>query len=79
MIGKTRAHYQVAEKLGERGMDVVYDARDTRFDRFVAFKTLPPEGSPIRTESAGSSRWWRASDDRLWDIVLPPGGGRSHP
>ena len=45
MIGKTLAHYEITGHLGKGGMGDVFRARDTKLDREVALKVLPPNAA----------------------------------
>ncbi len=64
MIGQTLGHYRVDEHVGAGGMGDVYKAHDTRLERDVALKVLPPtkSGDPtarkrFRQEALALSRF----------------------
>ena len=55
VIHRTLKHYRITALLGAGGMGAVYLAQDTKLDRKVALKILPPDvaRNPDRMERFG--------------------------
>jgi len=56
--GAKLGRFEIRSKIGAGGMDAVYLAHDTKLDRQVASKILPPELA--------------ANHDRMWRFVQEP-------
>jgi serine/threonine protein kinase len=56
LTGSVLAHYRLTGTLGEGGMGVVYRATDTKLDREVAIKVLPPAVEPGEVPRFSSPR-----------------------
>ncbi|MFT7700292.1 MAG: serine/threonine protein kinase, partial [Candidatus Krumholzibacteriia bacterium] len=60
MVGKTLLHYEITASIGKGGMGEVFRARDTKLNRDVAVKILPPELSGDDEREARFQREARA-------------------
>jgi serine/threonine protein kinase len=79
--GQTVSHYNIREEIGAGGMGVVYKALDTKLDRLVALKFLPPHLShdkELKRRLSDEARAASALDHPnivvIHDIDETPGG-----
>ena len=73
MINETIAHYRITSKIGQGGMGIVYLATDTKLERQVAVKSVPPQ---LAQDEAVRSRFLREA--RLLATMTHPGIATIH-
>lgn len=56
MVGDRIHHYEILKKLGAGGQGTVYQALDTKLDRMIVLKVLPPE---LTSKTANFTRFER--------------------
>lgn len=81
VAGSMLGNYQIVGQIGEGGMGIVYQARDTVLDRTVALKILPPHllQNPdfmhrFRTEAHAQARLQHPNIVTLYSMLELPAG-----